>query len=73
MGGTATAVLNAADEVAVGAFLEDKIRFVDIAGVVSTVLETHDVRIPQGVEDVAAADSEARAYAIEECNVLIRS
>jgi len=38
IGGTATAVLNAADEVAVDAFLEGKIRFVDIPEVVSTVL-----------------------------------
>ncbi len=72
MGGTATAVLNAADEVAVGAFLEDRIRFVDIAGVVSSVLEAHDVRIPQGIEDVAAADAQARAYAVEVCSKMGR-
>lgn len=67
IGGTATAVLNAADEVAVDAFLEGKIRFVDIPEVVSTVLGRHDATIPRDVEDVAAADSEARAYAAEEC------
>lgn len=67
MGGTATAVLNAADEVAVGAFLEGRIRFVDIADVVSGVLGAHDVRVPRNVEDVAEADAEARAYAVEAC------
>ncbi len=67
IGGTATAVLNAADEVAVEAFLEDRIRFLDIAEVVSTVLGRHDATMPRDVEDVAAADSEARAYAAETC------
>jgi 1-deoxy-D-xylulose-5-phosphate reductoisomerase len=67
LGGTATAVLNAADEVAVDAFLAGRIRFVEIPEVVSTVLDRHDVSIPRDVEDVEAADSEARAYAAEEC------
>jgi 1-deoxy-D-xylulose-5-phosphate reductoisomerase len=67
LGGTATAVLNAADEVAVDAFLAGRIRFVEIPEVVSTVLDRHDVSLPRDVEDVEAADSEARAYAAEEC------
>ncbi len=67
IGGTATAVLNAADEVAVEAFLEGRIRFLDIPDVVSTVLSRHDATMPRDVEDVAAADSEARAYATEVC------
>jgi 1-deoxy-D-xylulose-5-phosphate reductoisomerase len=60
-------VLNAADEVAVDSFLAGRIRFVEIPEVVSTVLDRHDVSIPRDVEDVEAADSEARAYAAEEC------
>lgn len=67
IGGTATAVLNAADEVAVGAFLDGRIRFVDIPEVVGRVLARHAAHSPVDVEDVAAADAEARAYAIEEC------
>lgn len=67
IGGTATAVLNAADEVAVEAFLEGRIQFLDIPEVVSTALGRHDATIPRDVEDVAAADSEARAYATEAC------
>ncbi|MFV1970185.1 MAG: 1-deoxy-D-xylulose-5-phosphate reductoisomerase [Acidimicrobiia bacterium] len=70
IGGTATAVLNAADEVAVGAFLDDRIRFVDISEVVSTVLERHDATMPRDVEDVAAADAQARAHAAEACSDL---
>jgi 1-deoxy-D-xylulose-5-phosphate reductoisomerase len=66
-GGTAPAVLNAADEVAVEAFLEGQIRFVEISDVVADVLERHEVSVPRDIEDVAAADAEARAYAVAEC------
>ena len=65
MGGTATAVLNAADEVAVAEFLAGRIRFVDIATVVASVLESHSPIDPQSVEDIASADSEARIRASE--------
>jgi 1-deoxy-D-xylulose-5-phosphate reductoisomerase len=66
-GGTATAVLNAADEVAVKAFLEGQIRFVEISDVVGEVLERHEVSVPRDIDDVAHADAEARAHAVEEC------
>ena len=66
-GGTATAVLNAADEVAVAAFLNGQIGFLDIGRVVADVLARHDVTTPHDVEDVSAADSEARLYAHEAC------
>jgi 1-deoxy-D-xylulose-5-phosphate reductoisomerase len=66
-GGTATAVLNAADEVAVKSFLEGQIRFVEISDVVAEVLERHEVSVPRDIDDVAHADAEARAYAVEEC------
>ncbi len=65
MGGTAAAVLNAADEVAVAEFLAGRIRFVDIAKVVASVLESHSPIDPQSVEDIAGADSEARIRASE--------
>ncbi len=67
-GGTATAVLNAADEVAVAAFLEGRIGFTAIPEVVSTVLERHTPSEPHRVEDVEAADAEARAHASEACH-----
>ena len=72
LGGTATAVLNAADEVAVGAFLDGRIKFLDIARVVASVLETHVVREPVNVEDVADADTEARDLAKQACADLAR-
>lgn len=62
-GGTAPAVLNAADEMAVGAFLDGALPFLDIAEVVQEVLDRHEVRHPTSVDDVAEADHWARATA----------
>ncbi len=62
-GGTAPAVLNAADEVAVEAFLEGRIGFVDIAAVVRSVLDVHDRRPLEVVADVEDADRWARESA----------
>lgn len=62
-GGTAPAVLNAANEVAVTAFLDGQIRFTDIARLVAAVLDTH---LPQPVDTLAtvlAADHIARNHA----------
>jgi 1-deoxy-D-xylulose-5-phosphate reductoisomerase len=59
-------VLNAANEVAVEAFLGGKIGFLAIAGLVETTLEsTADLigRHRRGLEDVLAIDTEARAKA----------
>jgi 1-deoxy-D-xylulose-5-phosphate reductoisomerase len=67
VGGTATAALNAADEIAVASFLDGQISFLDIGRVVAGVLERHRAVMPHNVEDVEAADSEARAYAEEAC------
>jgi 1-deoxy-D-xylulose-5-phosphate reductoisomerase len=62
-GGTAPAVLNGANEVAVDAFLKGQIRWTDISQVIDEVLARHDVRIPESVEDVLAADEEGRRRA----------
>lgn len=51
-GGNGPAVLNAADEIAVAAFLDQRIRFTDIVEVVSDALET--VR-PEPIDTLAAA------------------
>ena len=62
-GGSSPAVLNAADEVAVAAFLEGRLGFLGIAEVVSATLETSDWRTLDSVEDVIAADREGREIA----------
>jgi 1-deoxy-D-xylulose-5-phosphate reductoisomerase len=63
LGGSATTALNAADEVAVHAFLERRIGFSSIAVVVERTLADVDHIDPATVEDVMAADRQARAIA----------
>jgi len=62
-GGAAGCVLNAADEIAVGAFLEKKIAFTDIARVVDETLQRIPHREPASVAEVLAVDEEARRMA----------
>jgi 1-deoxy-D-xylulose-5-phosphate reductoisomerase len=66
-GATAPAVLNAANEVAVAAFLERRIGFLDIARTVGSCLDAADgcglIRQAAGLGDVLAVDAEARALA----------
>jgi 1-deoxy-D-xylulose-5-phosphate reductoisomerase len=59
-GGTAPAALNAANEVAVQAFLDGKIRLPDIAQINASVLETHEARQADSLEAVLAADGHGR-------------
>jgi len=59
-GGTAPAVMNAANEVAVAAFLAGKCGFLDIEGTVSSVLESHDPEPLESVEHVEDVDRRAR-------------
>ena len=63
MGGTAGCILNAADEIAVEAFLDSRISFSAIPRVVESVLEQSRIDQPASVEDVLAADREAREKA----------
>jgi 1-deoxy-D-xylulose-5-phosphate reductoisomerase len=62
-GGTAPAVLNAANEVAVGAFLSGQLAFVEIPVIIDQVLSQHSVRSVASLEDVMAADGWARLQA----------
>jgi 1-deoxy-D-xylulose-5-phosphate reductoisomerase len=56
-------VLNAANEVAVAAFLEGRIGFLEIAAVVGATLEAMDSRCPESLADVFETDARARAVA----------
>jgi 1-deoxy-D-xylulose-5-phosphate reductoisomerase len=62
-GGTAPAVLNAANEVAVAAFLDARIRYTDIAPACAEALARLPARPVHALDDALAADSEARAIA----------
>lgn len=63
LGGSAPAVMNAADEIAVEAFLQRRLGFLGIAEVVQRCLERVEWRALETVEDVFAADAEAREVA----------
>jgi len=64
-GGTAPCVLNAADEVAVEAFLAEEIPFLAIPRVVALTFEEMPATAPTHFDDLIAADLEARARAAE--------
>jgi 1-deoxy-D-xylulose-5-phosphate reductoisomerase len=64
-GGTAPCVFNAANEVAVGAFLEGRLSFLGIADVVADALAEADLSPPRDLEELVAADAEARRHAAQ--------
>jgi 1-deoxy-D-xylulose-5-phosphate reductoisomerase len=62
-GGTAPATLNAANEVAVAAFLERRLGFLDISGVCAETLARLPVRRVDSLDDALEADRAARSLA----------
>ncbi len=62
-GGAAPAVLNAANEIAVAAFLERRAGFLDIPATIRTVLSRHQDAPADTLDDILAADSAARKTA----------
>jgi 1-deoxy-D-xylulose-5-phosphate reductoisomerase len=65
-GGTAPAVVNAANEVAVEAFLAGRIPFPAIAGVAEFALEKHKVMPADSLEGIEQADRETRVSVLEQ-------
>ncbi len=61
--GTAPAVLNAANEVAVAAFLDRQISFLSIPSVIRAVLDALPVSAVSSLDDILGADAEARRAA----------
>ena len=72
VGGSMTAVYNAANEVAVTAFLAGRIKFTHIAQVIEAVMEHHDVVSFETLEVLTACDEWARSRAEEEAGRLSR-
>jgi 1-deoxy-D-xylulose-5-phosphate reductoisomerase len=62
-GGATPAILNAANEVAVAAFLKGQIGFLDIANVVSSTLDGYSPNAPRSLDDLFSIDAAARTYA----------
>ena len=62
-GGTAPAILNAANEIAVDAFLAEQLGFLAITDLIDAVLQQQEVISASDIETVIAADKQARAIA----------
>jgi 1-deoxy-D-xylulose-5-phosphate reductoisomerase len=69
-GGVQPVALNAADEVAVAAFLNGSIAFNDIPRVIEGVLSETDSRKPASIYEVLEADNQARTVAHNKVNVI---
>ncbi len=63
LGGTAPAILNAVNELAVAAFLNKQIHFLDIATLVAKALDRIKLAPVTSLEQLIAADAEARSFA----------
>jgi 1-deoxy-D-xylulose-5-phosphate reductoisomerase len=70
-GGTYPCAYNAANEVAVAAFLAGRLPFLDIAGVVAETLEAVDGAPAGDLEELVQADSEARRHAESAAGALV--
>jgi 1-deoxy-D-xylulose-5-phosphate reductoisomerase len=68
MGGTAPAVLNAADEVVVQAFLERNVPFTMIPKIIAATMSAHQVTAADRLESILEADAWARAEARRLCS-----
>ena len=65
IGGAKPAILNAANEIAVAAFLDGHIGFLDIVQVTGELMEKYDPPAAYGLDDVFEIDRRARALACE--------
>ncbi len=63
MGGYATIALNAANEIAVDAFLNQKIKFTDIPLVIENALDKAPLGTPNIIDDILAQDLSSRSFA----------
>jgi 1-deoxy-D-xylulose-5-phosphate reductoisomerase len=72
-GGVLPAALNAADEIAVAAFLSRRLSFGGIAQVIEQVLARMPRSRPRSISDILGADAEARRLAGEEISKLQRA
>lgn len=70
MGGAATAIVNAANEIAVAEFLIEKIRFIDIPLVIEKTLEkVENIQNPE-LQDIIFIDEKSRRVSKEICNII---
>jgi 1-deoxy-D-xylulose-5-phosphate reductoisomerase len=63
LGGTMPSVLNAANEIVVEAFLDERIKFMDMPNIIKRVLSSHQIQRNPSLEDILNADRWARNQA----------
>ena len=68
MGGTAPAIMNAVNEIAVEAFLAEKIGFMDIPHCIESVLSASHIEQVESIEQLVAVDTQARSAARKHLN-----
>jgi 1-deoxy-D-xylulose-5-phosphate reductoisomerase len=68
-GGSAPAVLNAANEAAVSLFLNGRIRFTDIPFLIGAALESEAVGAAETLDDLIAIDKQTRSFVVEHTRV----
>ncbi len=71
LGGTAPTVLNAANEIAVEAFLNEKLSFLDIANVIESTLSVFSAEPVRDLDVLMAVDNQARIKALEFVNKMV--
>jgi 1-deoxy-D-xylulose-5-phosphate reductoisomerase len=71
-GGTAPAILNAANEVAVAAFLAKKLPFIAISQLIDTVLTQLPMSSAHNLDTILHADQQARALAQQQLSSFLR-
>ena len=69
-GGAKPAILNAANEIGVASFLENRLAFLDIAALVADVLDAYDPAAPSTIDEVLEVDRSAREMARERAGKL---
>ena len=72
-GGAASIVLNASNEVAVAAFLDEQIAFLDIARVNEQALNALHPEMPRSLEEVCAVDAQVRDWAQQYIQTLVKT
>ncbi|MFA4029350.1 MAG: hypothetical protein GDYSWBUE_000022 [Candidatus Fervidibacterota bacterium] len=72
IGGTMPAVMSAADEVAVNAFLRDEIGFMDIPRLIESVMQAHDAISNPSLDELLEVDAWARRFASEQLSRMRR-
>jgi 1-deoxy-D-xylulose-5-phosphate reductoisomerase len=70
IGGTMPTVVNGADEVAVDAFLNGRIGFLDIPNIINQAMEAHQPVLNPVLDDILIADKWARNFAGKSVSIL---